>query len=153
LPPPIYNLHTIWVDMIAWDGLLVGYSKNFSCCRIVRIDPLSLVETRHAYFNDSFLPLRAFHPSPDLFPHSLLPTFSSSLVIPFDDDENLIPVHMVPHSPLPTEDTFFLDAMDDSSSAGDNTSESSLSLGLPPSRPTQHLVLQVGPHPCDHQQH
>jgi transposase InsO family protein len=77
-------------DSIAWDAILLGYSNDYSCYRVIKTENMEITDTKHAHFDESSFPsLHALNPSPDLFPHLSLPDFSASSSLPFDDDEEL----------------------------------------------------------------
>jgi hypothetical protein len=76
-------------NAIAWDAIFIVYSNDYSCYWVVKTESMEITDTKHAYFDESSFPtLRALNPSPNLFPHSRLPNFSSSSSFPFDDDDN-----------------------------------------------------------------
>jgi hypothetical protein len=106
---------------------------------------MEITNTTNAYFDEStFPPLKALNPSPNLLPHSLLPKFSSSIDLPFEDDEDYT-ISGVQNNgnqevppPPPNEDEVMQEGDD---------SNSSLEEDQPPEGPPkQHLVLQLGPH-------
>ncbi|KAI7964122.1 hypothetical protein MJO29_004549 [Puccinia striiformis f. sp. tritici] len=73
-------------DPIAWEGVMIGYSNDYSCYRIVKLEDKKVIETRHAYFDESIFPsLKAINPSLDAFPHSILPDFAAPTILPFPD--------------------------------------------------------------------
>jgi transposase InsO family protein len=59
-----------------FDAILLGYSNNYSCYRVVRVESMEITNTKQAYFDESvFPPLCALCPSTDFLPHSSLPDF------------------------------------------------------------------------------
>jgi hypothetical protein len=146
-------------DSIAWDAVFIGYSNDYSCYRVVKANSMEITNTKHAYFDESSFPtLRALHPSPDLFPHSCLPNFSSSSSLPFDDDDNDPPLssvwedeaHLESTTPSWHEDEVMCkrspceqeeQVVDGEDNNPDSLDEDQVA------RPPRQLVLRLGPHP------
>jgi transposase InsO family protein len=139
-------------DPIAWDVIFIGYSNDYLCYRVVKTESMEISDTKHAYFDESSFPtLRALNPSPDLFPHSCLPDFSTSSSLPFDDDDNDATLSSVwtddPHlestTPPRHKDEVMLkgssNEQEEQATEGDD--ESSEEDGAPGAPPTQRLIL------------
>jgi hypothetical protein len=133
-------------DAIAWDAILLGYSNDYSCYRVIKLESMEITDTTNAYFDEStFPPLKALNPSPDLLPNSILPNFSSSINLPFDDDEEHTMISNQnngnsegPPPPLNEDEVMGEGDNDDNSSDEDHS---------PAGPPQQRLVLRLGPHP------
>ncbi|PLW11121.1 hypothetical protein PCASD_23835 [Puccinia coronata f. sp. avenae] len=147
-------------DSIAWDAILLGYSNDYSCYRVIKTESMEITDTKHAYFDESCFPsLRALNPSSDLFPHSCLPDFSSSLSLPFDDDEDFSRSELNRNdesnrestTPAWVEDEVDLEgapSQHEDETMGEGAGDDSDSLeGQQRDRPAQRLVLRLGPHP------
>ncbi|PLW38664.1 hypothetical protein PCANC_16015 [Puccinia coronata f. sp. avenae] len=142
-------------DTIAWDGILLGYSNDYSCYRIVKLDTMTLVDVKHAWFDESTFPsLRALRPSSDISPHSSLPDFSGAASLPFDDDsdnDDSSPAHSDARTPPPSSPILDNDVDMDSPPDHDDSSSEDDSSPIPdsplPSPKPRRLVLRLGPHP------
>ncbi|PLW21092.1 hypothetical protein PCASD_21744 [Puccinia coronata f. sp. avenae] len=144
-------------DPISWDAILLGYSNDYSCYRVIKTESMEITDTKHAYFDESCFPsLRALNPSPDLFPHSCLPDFSALSSLPFDDDEDfnqpsgMSVSHHESTTPSPLEDEVEREGSpsvheDEVMQEGD--SNVGPSDGLEHDSPPRRLVLRLGPHP------
>jgi transposase InsO family protein len=74
--------------VIAWDGILIGYSNDYSSYRIVRVDNKRIIETQNVYFDELVFPaFNAINPSHDAFPPVDLPTFNFDQTLPFNQAE------------------------------------------------------------------
>jgi hypothetical protein len=132
-------------DAIAWDAILLGCSNDYSCYRIVKIDSMEVTNTKHVYFDESTFPsLCALNPSSDLFPHSRLPDFDSSMDLPYDNDEELAPAPPEPEPALGDDLPLDEDEVVNKRDGGNTSSEEDEE---PNTRPAQRLILRLGPHP------
>ncbi|PLW39709.1 hypothetical protein PCANC_15858 [Puccinia coronata f. sp. avenae] len=69
---------------------VIGYSNDYSSYKVIRLPNKSIIETKHAYFDESVFPtLGALKPSVDHFPHSGLPDFESAALFSFQEEDNL----------------------------------------------------------------
>ncbi|PLW28356.1 hypothetical protein PCANC_23994 [Puccinia coronata f. sp. avenae] len=128
-------------DCIAWDGVLIGYSNDFSCYRVVKTESKTVVDSKHVYFDESCFPnLTALNPSLDLFPHSRLPDFSAPSTLPFDNEDSTSEEHSMDLDQPEDEDAI----MNDSPDMDDDDEEEADSAPAPP---PQRLILRLGPHP------
>jgi hypothetical protein len=136
-------------DAISWDAILLGYSNDYSCYRVVKVKSMEITDTKQAYFDESvFPPLRAINPSSDLFPHSSLPDFCSTSGLPFDEDEEgylPAPAHSlhedeVMDEALPDPEDEVMAGEEDDHIVNDREQPK----GSPPHR---RLILRLGPHP------
>ncbi|PLW48308.1 hypothetical protein PCASD_02943 [Puccinia coronata f. sp. avenae] len=142
-------------DTIAWDGILLGYSNDYSCYRIVKLDTMTLVDVKHAWFDESTFPsLRALRPSSDISPHSSLPDFSGAASLPFDNDsdnDDSSPAHSDVRTPPPSSPILDNDVDMDAPPDHDDSSSEDDSPPIPdsplPSPKPRRLVLCLGPHP------
>ncbi|PLW34904.1 hypothetical protein PCASD_14760 [Puccinia coronata f. sp. avenae] len=76
---------------VSWDGIVIGYSNNYSAYKVIRLPDKSIIETKHAYFDESVFPsMGALDPSVDHSPHSGLPDFNSAALFPFQEEESLL---------------------------------------------------------------
>ncbi|PLW28373.1 hypothetical protein PCASD_21083 [Puccinia coronata f. sp. avenae] len=131
-------------DSIAWDGIFLGYNNDYSCYCIIKVESMSLVDVKHAWFDESVFPsLCAINPSHNLFPNSLLPDFSGVSALPFDSDNE--DNHDHPKASLlpsihPSNDKYVdIELPDD---------EETPSSSLPQQQPAgpHRLTLRLGPH-------
>ncbi|PLW15159.1 hypothetical protein PCASD_14593 [Puccinia coronata f. sp. avenae] len=84
------HLRTTKFDSVSWDGIVIGYSNDYLAYKVIRLPDKSIIETKHAYFDESVFPtLGALNPSVDHFPHSGLPDFESAALFPFQEEDNL----------------------------------------------------------------
>jgi transposase InsO family protein len=146
-------------DSIAWDAILLGYSNDYLCYRVIKVESMEITDTKQAYFDESvFPPLRAINPSPDLAPHSRLPDFISNDLLPYNDDEDLPPrpahvcsLHeneVMDEDPFKHEDEVMFEGEDASGEHGwdEDMPPSGQSAPEGGSLP-QRLILCLGPHP------
>jgi transposase InsO family protein len=84
------HLRTTKFDSVSWDGIVIGYSNDYSAYKVIRLPDKSIIETKHAYFDESVFPtLGALNPSVNHFPHSGLPDFESAALFPFQEEDDL----------------------------------------------------------------
>ncbi|PLW27994.1 hypothetical protein PCASD_26554 [Puccinia coronata f. sp. avenae] len=129
-------------DSIAWDGVLLGYSNDFSCYRVIKTDSMTITDSKHVYFDESIFPrLNALRPSVDLSPYSRLPDFSGQSALPFDDEDSELD-----HQPMDLDQHDDEDAImnegPDLDQEDDLQEEEPISSAQP-----RRLVLRLGPHP------
>jgi transposase InsO family protein len=136
-------------DAISWDAILLGYSNDYSCYRVVKVESMEITDTKQAYFDESvFPPLRALCPSNDLLPHASLPDFLSTAILPYDDDDEdppPAPAHShhedeVMDEDLPDHEDEVMAEEDVDSPVDDQESSGS-------NQPRRRLILRLGPHP------
>ncbi|PLW55770.1 hypothetical protein PCANC_01615 [Puccinia coronata f. sp. avenae] len=76
-------------DSVSWDGIVIGYSNDYSGYKVIRLQDRAIIETRHAYFDESVFPsMNALNPSIDHFPHSAMPDFDSEPLFPFQEEDS-----------------------------------------------------------------
>jgi hypothetical protein len=76
--------------LVSWDGIVIGYSNDYSAYKVIRLPDKSIIETKHAYFDESIFPaMGALNPSMDYFPHSGLPDFESTALLPFQEEDTI----------------------------------------------------------------
>jgi transposase InsO family protein len=64
LKPEIY--HKTKFDLIAWEGVLIGYSNDYSTYKVVQLNNKQIINVKHAYFEEDVYPLcSALHKSLD----------------------------------------------------------------------------------------
>ncbi|PLW30388.1 hypothetical protein PCASD_21275 [Puccinia coronata f. sp. avenae] len=143
-------------DPIAWDAIMLGYSNDYSCYQVIKTENMEITDTKHTYFDESIFPsLHALKPSPDLFPHSRLPKFSSLSTLPFDNDDEL---KQPPTSefvcksttPSPPEDEVGCGrapSIHEDEVMGEGTNSDSDTPADQQPLPSRQLVLRLGPHP------
>jgi hypothetical protein len=82
------HLRSTKFDSVSWDGIVIGYSNDYSAYRVIRLQDRNVIETRHAYFDESVFPsLSALNPSVNHFPHSAMPDFDSECLFPFQEED------------------------------------------------------------------
>jgi hypothetical protein len=82
------HLRSTKFDSVSWDGIVIGYSNDYSAYRVIRLQDRNVIETQHAYFDESVFPsLSALNPSVDHFPHSAMPDFDSECLFPFQEED------------------------------------------------------------------
>jgi hypothetical protein len=78
-------------DSVSWDGIVIGYSNDYSAYKVICLADKSIIETWHAFFDESVFPLLgALNPSVDHFPHSRLPNFESAALFPFQEEDTTL---------------------------------------------------------------
>ncbi|PLW11343.1 hypothetical protein PCASD_25515 [Puccinia coronata f. sp. avenae] len=65
--------------------------NDYSAYKVICLPDKSIIETKHAYFDESVLPSTgALNSSVDYSPHSGLPDFNSAALFPFQEEESLL---------------------------------------------------------------
>jgi transposase InsO family protein len=136
-------------DSISWDGIMIGYSNDYSAYRIVRVDDKKVFETRHAYFDESTFPgLSAIHSSNDLYPLDPLPNFAAAPIFPFDSEEDTSSINEDAHHEEPEMDVDVDMNEHDTGDEPDTPPGSDVEMDNDdPPQPTRRLILRLGPHP------
>jgi hypothetical protein len=68
---------------VAWEGILLGYSNDFSCYKILRVEDRVVVPTRNVRFDEETFPAIMSSAT------NILPIFQMDPVLPFKDSEIL----------------------------------------------------------------
>jgi hypothetical protein len=122
--------------------VLLGYSNDFSCYRVIKTDSMTITNSKHVYFDESIFPrLNALRPSVDLSPYSRLPNFSGQSALPFDDEDSELD-----HQPMDLDQSDDEDAIMNEGPDLDQEDDLQEEEPISPAQP-RRLVLRLGPHP------